>query len=383
MSIPIRKKETRKKHLFFGSRRRFENRLVFMIEYLLGDANTAYGGIVLKIGLSTSSYWVKVLNGMGLGLFSSLIVGLILKQIGMYLHADMLVAFGTAAQIIMGPAIAAGIAYSVGAPPLALFSVLAVGAVGAGTFAGASAAVGEPMGAAVAALAGAEAGKFIQKKSRSSVNILLIPLGTIVAGGVVGLTVAPYVSYLMKGLGGIINVATTLHPIVMGALVSCVMGIVLTLPISSAALAISLDLSGLAAGAATVGCCCQMIGFAATSFRENGIGGLISQGLGTSMIQMPNIVKNPWVWVSPTLASVLLGPVSTVLFEMENNSVGAGMGTSGLVGQVGTLAVMGQGAWGGILLLHFVLPAVISLCFDTYLRKSGRVTSGDMTLSLD
>jgi uncharacterized membrane protein len=242
--------------------------------------------------------------------------------------------------------------------------------------------VGEPMGAAIAAVAGAQTGKFIQGRSGGSIDILLIPLGTILVGGVVGVTVAPYVAQLMKWLGAVINVATTMHPFIMGIIVSSVMGVVLTLPISSAALAISLDLSGLAAGAATVGCCCQMIGFATSSFRENGVGGLISQGLGTSMIQMPNIIQNTWIWLPPTLASVILGPASTMIFHMENNSIGAGMGTSGLVGQVGTFTVMGASALPGVALLHFVLPALLSVLFAELLRKSGHIKPSDMTLSL-
>ena len=243
-------------------------------------------------------------------------------------------------------------------------------------------AVGEPMGAAVAAVVGAQAGKFIYNRSGHSIDILLIPLGTIILGGLTGVTVAPYVAKIMKGLGAVINSATNMHPAIMGVIVSSVMGVVLTLPISSAALAISLDLSGLAAGAATVGCSCQMIGFAVSSFRENGVGGLISQGLGTSMIQMPNIVKNPWIWLPPTLASAILGPVSTLVFQMKNNSVGAGMGTSGLVGQVGTFTVMGSSAWPGVIMLHFVLPALLSLLFAELMRKKGLIGQTDMALML-
>ncbi|MDR1137333.1 MAG: PTS sugar transporter subunit IIC [Synergistaceae bacterium] len=327
-----------------------------------------------------SSYWIRVLNGMGLGLFSSLIVGLILKQAGTYLNIGLLSRLGSVAQFMMGPAIAAGIARAIDAPPLSIFSVLAAGAIGAGTFSGAAPAVGEPMGAAVAALVGAQAGKWTKSVSRGSVDILLIPLVTIIAGGLAGVTFAPYIAKVMNWIGGIINSATTMHPFVMGIIVSTIMGIVLTLPISSAALAISLGLSGLAAGASTVGCSCQMIGFAVMSFRENGTGGLISQGIGTSMIQMPNIVKNPWIWIPPTLASALLGPVSTMLFKMENNSVGAGMGTSGLVGQVATLAVMGSRAWPGIIILHFLLPAALSSAIAEVMRKSGHIGSSDMTL---
>jgi uncharacterized membrane protein len=320
---------------------------------------------------------------MGLGLFSSLIVGLILKQIGYYSGFAVIETFGKWAQFAMGPSIAAGIACGVGAPPLAIFSVLTVGFIGAGTFAGANPVVGEPMGAAIAAVVGAEVGKLIHRFSGRSIDILLIPMGVIVAGGIAGVTVAPYVAQFMKWIGALINAATMLHPAIMGVLVSAIMGVILTLPISSAALAISLGLSGLAAGAATVGCSCQMMGFAVSSFRENGIGGLISQGVGTSMIQMPNIVKNPWIWVPPTLSSAVLGPVATIIFGMENNSVGAGMGTSGLVGQVGTFAVMGSSAWPGVIILHFLLPGLLSFVFAEYFRKKGLIGASDMTLSVN
>jgi uncharacterized membrane protein len=325
---------------------------------------------------------VKALNGMGLGLFSSLIVGLILKQAGLYAGIEPLVLLGGAAQLMMGPAIAAGIAHSIGAPPLALFSALAVGAVGAGTFAGVSPVPGEPMGAAVAAVAGVCAAKFTAGRSGGSIDILLIPVVTIVAGSVVGMTAAPYVAAVMKAIGSVVNLATEMHPFVMGIVVSTVMGVVLTLPISSAALAISLGLSGLAAGASVVGCCCQMVGFAVASYRENGVGGLISQGIGTSMIQMPNIMRNPWIWLPPTLASAILGPVSTLVFAMENNSIGAGMGTSGLVGQVGAFTVMGSAAWPGVVTLHVVLPALLSWLFASAMRKKGLIRDGDMKLSV-
>lgn len=329
-----------------------------------------------------SGYWVKVFNGMGVGLFASLIVGLILRQIGTYFDLPSLVKMGTVAQYMMGPAIAASIARSIDAPPLAIFSVLAVGAIGAGTFNGAAPVVGEPVGAAVAGLVGAQVGKIVYGKGGRSIDILLIPIATILCGSLAGISVAPYVAKMMSTLGAAINAATTLHPIAMGIVISTVMGLILTLPISSAALAISLGLSGLAAGAATVGCSCQMIGFAVASYRENGIGGLISQGIGTSMIQIPNIIKNPWIWLPPTLASALLGPLSTAVFQMKNNSVGAGMGTSGLVGQVGTLSVMGSAGWPGIIVLHFVMPALLSYFLTELLFRWNLIRQGDMTLDI-
>ncbi|NCB16137.1 MAG: PTS sugar transporter subunit IIC [Synergistales bacterium] len=323
-------------------------------------------------------YLIKVSNGMALGLFSSLIIGLILRQCGQLLSLPHLEHFGRVAQLLMGPAIGAGVAFAVGAPPLGVFSSLVAGAVGAGTFSGSAAAVGEPVGALVASWAGAEVSRRIAGKT--GVDIVLVPAATIVAGSAVGVVAGPAVARMMYWLGSAINAATTLHPIPMGIVLSVVMGMILTLPISSAALSISLGLSGLAAGASTAGCCCQMIGFAVASFRENGTGGLIAQGLGTSMLQIPNIIRNPWIWVPPTAAAAVLGPVSTVIFRMENSSIGAGMGTSGLVGQVSTLGVMGPSAWPGILLLHFLLPAVLSLLFSEILRRTGRIRPGDMKL---
>lgn len=327
---------------------------------------------------SFRSYLIKVSNGMALGLFSSLIIGLIFRQCGLIFSIPVLEQLGRNAQLLMGPAIGAGVAFSVGAPPLGVFSSLIAGAVGAGTFAGASAAAGEPVGALVAAWAGAETSRLVA--GRTGVDIVAVPAATIAVGGAVGIVAGPAVAALMYWLGGIINSATNLHPVPMGIVLSVVMGMVLTLPFSSAALAISLGLSGLAAGASTVGCCCQMVGFAVAGYRENGLGGLISQGLGTSMLQMPNIIKNPWIWVPPIAASALLGPLSTTVFRMENNSIGAGMGTSGLVGQFSTLETMGPSSWPEIFILHLLLPGLLSLLFALMLKKAGFIRSGDMKL---
>ncbi len=328
------------------------------------------------------SYIVRVLNGMAQGLFASLIIGLIIKQIGVYSGIELLETFGTIAQMLMGPAIGVGVAAAVHASPLGLAGAMIAGAVGAGTviLQGGAAAltIGEPAGALVAALAAAEVSKLIQGKTK--VDIILVPAGTILVGGLVGVMIAPAVSAFMAALGEFINYLTTLYPFPMGVLLAVTMGMLLTLPISSAAIAISLGLSGLAAGAAVVGCACQMVGFAVSSFRENKIGGLISQGLGTSMIQIPNIVKNWKIWIPPILASAVLGPAATVVFAMETTSVGAGMGTSGLVGQFSTVEAMGLEAWWKILLLHFAFPAALSLIFSEYMRKRGWIKYGDMAL---
>lgn len=333
-------------------------------------------------GRAVREYIIKVLNGMALGLFSSLIIGLIIRQIGVYTGIEALARFGQVAQFLMGPAIGAGVAASVGASPLGMFSAVVTGAIGAGTVSMTGAAptliVGEPVGAMLAALAGAEFSRLIQ--DRTKLNIILVPAGSIIVGGATGAILAPAVAAMMTAIGAFINALTGLFPLPMGVLVSVSMGMILTLPISSAAIAISLGLSGLAAGAATIGCACQMVGFAVASFRENRLGGLVSQGLGTSMIQIPNIVRNPRIWIPPTLAAAILGPIGTVVFRMENSRVGAGMGTSGLVGQFATVETMGTGAIPAIILLHFVLPAALTLLFSEIMRRRGWIKPGDMLL---
>jgi uncharacterized membrane protein len=329
-------------------------------------------------------YIVKVLNGMALGLFSSLLIGLIIKQIGTYGGLEPLILFGNVAQRLMGPAIGVGVAYSVGSPPLGIFAAAAAGAIGAGSisFDGASAIIktGEPVGAFVAALCGAEISKLVSGKTKF--DIILVPMVTILVGGFVGSYISPYIAAFMTGIGAIINRATEMHPIPMGIIVSVVMGIVLTLPISSAALAISLNLTGLAAGAATVGCAANMIGFAVASFRENRYGGLVAQGLGTSMLQIPNIVKNPLIWIPAIVASAILGPVSTYILQMESNALGAGMGTSGLVGQLAMIETMGASPYVLLLILmmHFVFPGIIAFSVSEWMRRKGLIKKGDMTL---
>ncbi|WP_066496411.1 PTS transporter subunit IIC [Abyssisolibacter fermentans] len=329
-------------------------------------------------------YFVKFLNGMALGLFSSLIIGLILKQVGLKTGITILTNFGQIAQYLMGPAIGAGVAYSVGASPLGIFASIITGAIGAGTMSLNESGlyvikIGEPVGALIAALVGAEFSKLIQGKTK--VDIVLVPASTIIIGGLVGVYIAPSIQKMMTLLGIMITKTTEMHPLPMGIIISVLMGIMLTLPISSAALAISLKLSGLAAGAATVGCAAQMIGFAVASYRENKVGGLIAQGLGTSMLQISNIVKNPFIWIPPIITSAILGPLSTVIFKMTNSKIGAGMGTSGLVGQIATLEVMGNKAWLGILLLHFILPAIITYVISELMRKKGYIKFGDMKLN--
>ena len=338
--------------------------------------------------MKTKNYLIKTLNGMALGLFSSLIIGLILKQIGELSHIDLLVKFGKIAQVMMGPAIGAAVANSVKASPLGIFASIVAGTIGAGSISIVETgqmivSIGEPMGAFVSALAAAEFSKLIAGKTK--VDIVLVPAATILVGGIIGILISPVIASFMKGIGDVINTATELQPIPMGIIVAVIMGIVLTLPISSAALAISLGLSGIAGGASLVGCCCQMVGFAAISYRENGFGGAIAQGLGTSMLQVPNIIKNPKIWIPPIIASAILGPVSTTLLKMKSNSVGAGMGTSGLVGQFGAYAEMGTEVSNisffiMIGLMHFVFPVVLSLTISEWMRKKKWIQYGDLKL---
>ncbi|MEG0772493.1 PTS sugar transporter subunit IIC [Clostridium sp.] len=338
-----------------------------------------------KRKLWMQDYIINVLNFMAQGLFSSLIIGLILKQIGEKAGIPMLLEFGKISQFMMGPAIGAAVAYGVKAPVLAIFSSIITGALGAQTLLAGdngmyAARVGEPVGALFAALIGAELGRRVHGKTK--LNIIVVPAVTIIAGGITASFVSPFMSSLMTTLGQMINYATELQPIPMGILVSTIMGMVLTLPISSAALAISLKLDGLAAGAATIGCCAQMVGFAICSYKENGFGGLIAQGLGTSMLQVPNIIRNPMIWVPPTLASAILGPVGSAIFKMKNTPVGAGMGTSGLVGQFATVEAMGTNSLLLILILHIIAPALLSLIISEFMRKMGWIKCGDMRLDL-
>lgn len=329
-------------------------------------------------------YIINALNGMAQGLFASLIIGLIIKQIGTYLNLPLLVNFGLVAQYLTGPAIGLGVALFVNAPKLGVLSAAVTGAIGAGTILFDSSGniakfmIGEPVGALLASLIGAEVAKLVNNKTK--VNIMVVPIATILAGGLIGVFVSPFVSALMKGLGMLINTLTTLYPLPMGILVASVVGMILTLPISSAAICISLGISGLAAGAATVGCSAQMIGFAVISYKENKMGGLISQGIGTSMLQVSNIIHNPLIWIPPTLTAAIIGPISTMIFKMENNAAGAGMGTSGLVGQFNTVAVMGAKSIPAIILLHFILPAILALIIAKIMRVKGWIKDGDMKL---
>ncbi|MDO4799238.1 MAG: PTS sugar transporter subunit IIC [Bacillota bacterium] len=339
---------------------------------------------------SLQKYLVKTLNGMAIGLFASLIIGLILKQIGQLAGISHIITFGTVAQYLMGPAIGAATANSVKAPPLGIFACVAVGAIGAGSISigdggAAIIRIGEPLGAFVAALAAAEVSKLIAGKTK--LDILLVPAITILVGGFIGFFLSPYIAEFMKSVGAFINFATELQPIPMGIIISVVMGVILTLPISSAAIAISLGLSGLAGGASLVGCCCQMIGFAVISHRVNGVGGTIAQGLGTSMLQIPNIIKNPRIWIPAIFASAVLGPIATTIGAIQSNSIGAGMGTSGLVGQFGAYAAMIphmrlEEFLIRIGLMNFLLPAFLAYGCFRVMEKAGWIKSNDLKIDL-
>jgi uncharacterized membrane protein len=334
------------------------------------------------IEFSAKRYFQDALSAMALGLFASLLIGLIIKTLGEQTAllvgentvSAFLVETGIIAMGLMGAGVGVAVAWGLKAPPLVLFASAITGMMGAQ--------LGGPAGAFLAAAFGAELGKLVSKETK--VDILVTPAITLIAGMISATVFGPVVDALMTGLGQIIMNATEMRPFIMGIIVAVVVGLALTAPISSAALCIMLGLGGLAAGAATVGCCAQMIGFAVISFKDNGVGGLVAQGIGTSMLQISNIIKNPWILLPPTLAGAILGPVATVVFQTTNIPIGAGMGTSGLVGQIGTFTSMGF-TWsvlGIVLFLHIALPAILALVVDKGLRKLGKVNPGDYKLEL-
>lgn len=355
------------------------------------------GKIKEKIKKGFSYVFIDGLTGMAWGLFSTLIIGLIIEQIGKIIGGsigDLIVVIGKIAQSLTGAGIGVGVAVKYKETPFVMISSAIAGLIGAFASKILQGAVlvdanivlngpGEPLGAFIASFIGIICGRWIQGKTK--LDIILVPIFTIIIGGAVGLLVGPPISNFMLALGGIINWAVDKQPIIMGILVSVLMGMILTLPISSAALAIILNLSGLAGGAATVGCCANMIGFAVASFKENGFSGLISQGLGTSMLQVPNIMKKPIIWLPAIVASAILGPISTTVLHMTNNASGSGMGTAGLVGQIMTWQDMSGSEDGFILiikiiLLHFILPGVIAWITSYFMRKKGLIKDGDMKL---
>ncbi len=343
--------------------------------------------------------FIDGLGGMGLGLFATLIIGTIIQQVGTLIGGTVgstLFLLGKIAAAMTGAGIGVGVAYKFKESPLVVVSAATAGMVGAfagniakGTvfvdgvihFAG----PGEPLGAFIAAYVGIELGHLISGKT--SVDILLTPFVSIVGGSAVGLFAGPPISAFMTWLGSLINWGTEQRPFSMGIIVSVLMGIILTLPISSAALGIVLNLSGIAAGAATVGCCANMIGFAVASYRENKVGGLLAQGLGTSMLQIPNIMRKPIIWLPAIAASAVLGPVSTVVLGMTSNATGSGMGTAGLVGPIMTYQTMTASLSPAVVLLemavmYFILPGIIALGVSEWMRKKGWIKAGDLKLEL-
>lgn len=338
---------------------------------------------------SAKRYGIDAMGAMAQGLFASLLIGTIIKTLGQQLNVQFLIDAGNFAQQVAGPAMAVSIGAALSAPQLVLYSLIAVG-MAANKLGGA----GGPLAVYFITIVASECGKIVSKETK--VDILVTPAVTILVG--VGLSVlcAPAIGAAASSVGDFIKWATNLQPLLMGILVSVVVGMALTLPISSAAICAALSLTGLAGGAAVAGCCAQMVGFAVMSFRENGVGGLVSQGLGTSMLQMPNIIRNPRVWIPPTLASAITGPIATCLFHLEMNgpAVSSGMGTCGLVGQIGvytgwlndiaagTKAAILPMDWVGLILICFVLPAVLTLLFAFFLRKWGWIKDGDLKLDL-
>lgn len=336
---------------------------------------------------SAKRYGIDAMGAMAQGLFASLLIGTIIKTLGQQLNVQFLIDAGNFAQQVAGPAMAVSIGAALSAPQLVLYSLIAVG-MAANQLGGA----GGPLAVYFITIVASECGKIVSKETK--VDILVTPAVTILVG--VGLSVlcAPTIGAAASSVGDFIKWATNLQPLLMGILVSVVVGMALTLPISSAAICAALSLTGLAGGAAVAGCCAQMVGFAVMSFRENGVGGLVSQGLGTSMLQMPNIIRNPRTWIPPTLASAITGPIATCLFHLEMNgpAVSSGMGTCGLVGQIGVytgwLNDIAAGTktailpmdWVGLILICFVLPAVLTLLFAFFLRKWGWIKDGDLKL---
>ncbi len=346
---------------------------------------TKFGAFCKKknVIVSARRYGVDALGAMAQGLFCSLLIGTIVKTLGQQLGVELLVQVGDFASAMSGAAMAVAIGYALQAPPLVLFSLAAVGYAS-----NVSGGAGGPLAVLVIAILAAEAGKLVSKETK--VDILVTPLVVILLGCLLAMWWAPAIGKAASSVGRLIMWATELQPFWMGILVSVLVGIALTLPISSAAICASLGLVGLAGGAAVAGCCAQMVGFAVMSFRENRWGGLVSQGLGTSMLQMGNIVKNPRIWIPAIVTSAITGPLATCVFHLEMNgpAVSSGMGTCGLVGQIGVYTGWVNDAaktvtafdWAGLILICFVLPGVLCWLLGLLCRRIGWIKEGDLTL---
>ena len=345
-----------------------------------------------NIEISLRRYGIDALGAMAQGLFCSLLIGTIIKTLGQQIGIAFLVDIGTYASAMSGPAMAVAIGYALKADPMVIYSLAAVGWA-----ANAEGGAGGPLAVLIIAIIAAEFGKVVSKETK--IDILVTPAVTILVGVTLAKLVAPPIGEAARAFGMVIDQATRLQPFWMGIVVSVLVGIALTLPISSAAICTVFQMTGLAGGAAVAGCCANMIGFAVLSFRENRWGGLVSQGIGTSMLQMPNIVRNPRIWLPAILTSAVTGPLATCLFKLEMNGapVSSGMGTCGLVGQIGVITgwiapseeaiakgaaaiVPGAMDWIGLILISFVLPAVLCWLFGIFFRKIGWIKEGDLKL---
>ena len=345
-----------------------------------------------NIEVSAKRYGIDALGAMAQGLFCSLLIGTIIKTLGAQLGVPFLTDIGTYAMSVSGPAMAVAIGYALKADPMVLFSLAAVGWA-----ANAEGGAGGPLAVLIIAVVAAECGKAVSKETK--IDILVTPAVTILVGVALAKWIAPPIGTAASAFGIVIDNATKLQPFWMGIAVSVLVGIALTLPISSAAICSVLGLTGLAGGAAVAGCCAQMVGFAVMSFKENRWGGLVSQGLGTSMLQMPNIVRNPRVWIAPTLASAITGPIATCVFHLEMNGapINSGMGACGLCGPIGVWTgglapsedAIAKGAeaisaagfdWLGLVLVAIVLPAILAPAINMVCRRLGWVKDGDLKL---
>ena len=342
-----------------------------------------------NIIFSIKRYGIDALGAMAQGLFASLLIGTIISTLGEQLNIAILIEIGTYAKNATGPAMAVSIGYALQSPPLVLFSLVAVG--GAANQLGGA---GGPLAVFFASVLAAEVGKVVSKETK--IDIIVTPFVTIAIGVLFSIECAPAIGAAASSIGAAIMWATELQPFFMGIVVSVLVGIALTLPISSAAICAALNLTGLAGGAAVAGCCAQMVGFAVMSFRENKWGGLAAQGLGTSMLQMGNIVRNPRIWIPPTIAAAICGPIATCIFQLQMNgaAIASGMGTCGLVGQIGVytgwITDINNGVktaittwdWTGLILISFILPAVITYFLSLYFRKKQWIRPNDLKLDL-
>lgn len=350
--------------------------------------------MMTKIKKWMNEIFIDGLSGMALGLFSTLIIGTIIAQVGSLIGGTVgayLIAISNVAKTITGAGIGVGVASKFKEGPLVTVAAAVTGMIGAFPAVADMEAYGlgkpgEPLGAFIAAMVAIKVGHLVAGKTK--VDILVTPLVSILSGAVVGMIAGPPISAFMKWLGALVNFNVEMHPILGGIIVSVLMGMILTLPISSAAIGLSMNISGLAAGAATIGCCCNMVGFAVASYRENKVGGLIAQGVGTSMLQVPNIVKKPIIWLPAILSSAVLGPVGSAVFHMTSTPVGSGMGSAGFVGQIAAYGSMTEGGMSSgmalalILLMHFILPAALTLAVSELMRKKGLIAQGDMSLNV-